>query len=171
MNEMEKEFRSTACPEFEVFLEDHLAGNLTGENAARVSAHIRSCAGCRSALEDAAASVRLLSAVEPAADPGPGFARVMTARIRAEMDRLAAEKSIWQPFVFLGWRFAATATLALALLLTYNATLEYRLQPGLASAVRQAEPRDMFSDPGTTPESRDQALMMMVESSHGTHQD
>jgi Putative zinc-finger len=171
MNQMEMEFRSRACPEFEVFLEDHLAGNLTGDDAARLSAHIQFCAGCRSALEDAAASMRLLSAVEPAADPGPGFARMMMARVRTEMDRLAGEKSIWQPFLFLGWRFAATATLALAVLLTYNATLQNFWQPGLASAVRQAEPRDLFPDPGATPASRDEALLMMVESSYGTHQD
>ena len=165
---MEMEFKSTACPEFEVLLEDHFAGILTGEDAARVSAHIQSCAGCRAALDAAGASVRLLGAVGPTADPGPGFSHLVMARIRADAGRLTAERSIWLPFISLAWRFAATATLALAILVTYDATLHLGPQPSLASAIHQAEPRDLFTDPGATPESRDQALMMVVlDQSHG----
>lgn len=167
---MEKELKSTACPEFEAFLEDYVAGELSAEVAPKVSAHIQGCAGCRSALDGAAASIRLLRVAEPAADPGPGFARLVMARIRTDVDRLASEKSIWQPFVSLAWRFAATATLALAVLVTYDATLRGLPQPALASAMRQAESHDLFLDPGAPPENRDQVLMMMVvEPSHGKH--
>jgi len=168
--EMETEFKSPACPEYESFLEDYIAGELSSDDSARVSEHLHDCAGCRSALDLAAASARLLRLAEPAADPGPGFARVVMARIRADLDRRASERSIWQPFVSLAWRFAATATLALAVLVTYDATLQGRPQSSFASAARQAEARDLFPDPGAAPATRDQMLMMMVsESSHGKH--
>jgi anti-sigma factor RsiW len=169
MKEMEMEFKSPACPEFEVFLEDYIAGELTSNDATKVSEHLQSCAGCRSALDGAAASVRLLRVAEPSADLGPGFARVVMARIRADVDRLAGEKSIWQPFVSLAWRFAATATLALAVLLSYDASLHGQPQQNLALAVSQAESHDLFPDPGGAPENRDQVLMMVAETNHGKH--
>ena len=43
------------------------------------------------------------------------------ARVRQELSKLNQQKSVWQPFVSLAWRFAATATLALAVLVTFDA--------------------------------------------------
>src|SRR5271156_6196036 len=98
----------TACTQYEAMLEDHLQGVLRGPEAAMLAGHLQSCVGCRAALEDAAASTRLLAIAEPSPDPGAGFSRIVMARIRQEL-RTSEGKSIWRPFVSVAWRFAATA--------------------------------------------------------------
>ena len=55
-----------ACTQFEAMLEDQLQGTLRGPEAAILTEHLASCAGCRTALEDAAVSARLLAIAEPA---------------------------------------------------------------------------------------------------------
>ena len=113
---------STACPAYEVVLEDYLNGELSVAEALSAEEHWKTCAACRTALEQAAASMRLLRAAEKSAVPGPGFARVVMARVRtAEQERAAARTIFWQPFVSWGWKFAATAALALMGMLTYDA--------------------------------------------------
>lgn len=165
---MVKNFKSTACSGFEALLEDHLAGDLGGPDAAKLSEHLKTCAGCRDALDLAAGSRRLLAVAEPTPDPGAGFARLVMARIRAELERVAGEKSIWRPFVSVAWRFAAAASLAVVALITYSTSLRSVPQESLAQ-VRAAQSRDLISDSGAPPESRDEILMMMAESNHGKH--
>lgn len=166
---MDTESKSGACPAYEAFLEDYLTGELGGSDAAKTSEHLKSCTACREALDLALGSSRLLRVAEPAGDPGPGFSRNAMARIRAELASAAGERSIWNPFVTLAWRFAATATLALAVLLTYDAGWHSQPQPNLASIARQSESREIFSDPASPPENRDDVLMMVVGPSHGKH--
>jgi len=164
---MREDFKSSACPDFEALLEDHLSGELGGPDAARLSEHLKSCDGCRTALEFAASSSRLLSLGEPIADPGPGFAHLVMARIREEQAR-AAEKSIWRPFVSLAWRFAAGAALAVIALVSYDVSNRPQRQSDLAmvSAIRS---RDLISDPSAPPANRDETLMMMAEPDYGQH--
>jgi anti-sigma factor RsiW len=163
---MNEEFKTSACSEFEPLLEDHLSGELGGPDAARLSEHIKSCAGCSSALELAAAGTRLLVVAEPIADPGPGFAHLVMARIRTEIDNVAAQKSIWLPFVSLAWRFAATASLAAVVLLAYDATSNRQAVDEMA-VLRADEPHDLISEVGRPPQNRDETLMMMAETNHG----
>jgi anti-sigma factor RsiW len=167
---MEARFKQGACPEFEALLEDHLTGDLSGAEGKKLSEHLKSCAACSAALEHAAPSVQLLRAVPPSADPGPGFSRVVMARIRAEISKRGEQKSIWLPFVSLAWRFAATATLALALLVTFDAVQhkKYEQQSNLAY-VPTTESRDLFPDPTSPPANRDEALMMVADTNHGKH--
>ncbi|MGH9714973.1 MAG: zf-HC2 domain-containing protein [Candidatus Acidiferrales bacterium] len=165
---MEKGFKSSACPEFEALLEDHLAGELGGPDAARLSEHLHSCVGCRESLALATASTRLLAIAEPTPDPGAGFARLVMARIRAEQERAAVEKGIWLPFVSLAWRFAAAAAFAVVLLFSYDTTLHPNPQQNVAQ-IRGTRHRDLISDAGTPPDSRDDILMMMAETNHGKH--
>lgn len=165
---MVKNFKSTACPKFEALLEDHLAGELGGSEAAKLSEHLKTCAGCHSALELAAASTHLLAVAEPMPDPGPGFARLVMARIRAEQERATGEKSIWRPFVSVAWRFAAAASLAVIALVTYTTTLE-PVPPESIAQLRSTPPRDLTTDAGSPPESRDEVLMMMAETNYGQH--
>jgi hypothetical protein len=86
------------------------------------------------------------------------------ARIRqAEQEQMAERTSFWQPIVSWGWKFAATATLALVGLLTYNAGWGHHSEPA-------AEGPEIFSfapDPGQAPASRDDVLIMVAETSHG----
>ena len=165
---MVRNFRSTACPEFEAHLEDHLTGELGGPDAAKLSAHLKTCAGCQAALDLAAASTRLLAVAEPTPDPGPGFARLVMARIRAEQERASNEKSIWSPFVSVAWRFAAAASLAAIALVTYTTTL-HPVSPESVAQLRATQPGDLASDAGIPPDSRDEILLMMAETNHGKH--
>jgi anti-sigma factor RsiW len=165
---MEAKSNQAACTEFEALLEDHLTGDLSGADARKLAEHLEACGACGIALEHAAPSVQFLRAAQPAADPGPGFSRVVMARIRAEMSRRGEQKSIWQPFVSLAWRFAATATLALALLVTFDAFRHVRneRQPNMAF-VPITETRDLFPDPAGLPANRDEVLMMVADTNHG----
>ena len=164
---MNDDFKNSACPEFEAFLEDHLSGELGGPEAAKLTGHLRSCAGCRAALDFAAPSARFFSAVDPTPDPGPGFARQVMARIRVEQAR-AAEKSIWRPFITVAWRFAAGAALAVVALVSYDAAFNSPENPDLA-VLNTPQSRDLISDGGAPPSTRDEILLMMAETNHGKH--
>jgi hypothetical protein len=158
---------STACSKYEALLEDYLNGALPGADGKRMVGHLATCAGCREALAEAEASLRLLRVAQPADDPGPGFARVVMARIRAaEQGPVTEGAGFWQPFVSFGWKFAVSATLALGLLLTYDAGWARRPQPNAVSA--RPTLRDIFvQDRVITPANGDEALMMVAETSHG----
>jgi Putative zinc-finger len=159
---------SGACCQYEAKLEDSLNRQLSGPDARQVTEHLGSCAACRRALEDAVASVRLLGLAEAAADPGPGFARIVMARIRSEREASVEAKGLWQPFVSLAWRLAATATLALAMMMTYDYAWHARTpEPNMAS-VRASETRDLFTtDADRVPVNRDDVLLMVAEANHG----
>jgi anti-sigma factor RsiW len=164
---MNDDFRNSACPEFEALLEDHLSGELGGPEAAELSGHLKSCAGCRTALDLAAPTARFFAAVDPTPDPGPGFARQVMARIRVEQAR-AAERSIWRPFITVAWRFAAGAALAVVALVSYDARFNSHQNQDLA-LLNAPQSRDLISDAGAPPNTRDEILLMMAETNHGKY--
>ena len=164
---MEAEFNKPACQEFEALLEDHLTGDLGNADAARLADHLENCAACTSALEYVAPSVEMLRTLSPAADPGPGFSRVMMARVRQELSKLNEQKSVWQPFVSLAWRFAATATLALAVLVTFDAVRHNQIDQSNMAFARASQPKELFPDPGRVPMNGDEVLMMVADTNHG----
>jgi anti-sigma factor RsiW len=159
------EFKNTACAKYESLLEDYLSGELNVADAKSAAEHWKSCAGCREALEAAAASTRLLRAAAPSPEPSPAFARTVMARIRAAQEQAAERASFWQPFVSVGWRFAATATLALVAMLTYDAGWGNRSQPNIAE-VRPTVVHDIFSP---EPAGPDEGLLMVAETTHGNN--
>jgi hypothetical protein len=165
---MNAEVNSGSCPEYEARLEDYLSGQLCGANVRELTEHLKRCVGCKAALEDAKASVRLMRFVGAAPNPGAGFARIVMARIRSGRESSRDTRGLWQPFVAFAWRFAATATLALALMVTYDVTRHERSpQPNMA-AVPASEMRDLFTtDADRVPASRDEALLMVAEADHG----
>jgi anti-sigma factor RsiW len=163
---MQAEFNKPACLEFEALLEDHVTGDLSNADAEKLADHLESCVACTSALENAAPSVDLLRTLSPAADPGPGFSRMMMARVRQELSRLNEQKSIWQPFISVAWRFAATATLALAVLVTFDA-VRHNAAPTEMASMRATQSRELFPDPGRLPANRDEVLMMVADTNHG----
>ena len=158
---MEPVHNIAACPEFEALLEDQLAGELSGADAEKLAKHVEGCAACGDALEEATAGTRLLQLAEAAPDPGPGFSRVVMARIRAESERRSEEKSLWLPLISVAWRFAASATLALLVLVTFDASRHSQAR------TRVAQSHDLFADPTSPPASRDEVLRMVVETNHG----
>ncbi len=164
------EYKSSACPDYEALLEDSISGEIGGTDAIRLSEHLKTCPGCREAREHVALAPRLLHLAEATADPGPGFSRNVMARIRTDRD-VRADRGFWQPLVSMGWRFAATATLALALLVAYDSTFHVE-KPAQQTATLEASSRipDMFSpDPARVPSSRDEVLMMVAEDEHAKH--
>jgi hypothetical protein len=167
----DREYKTSACPEYEALLEDSISGEIGGADAVRLSEHLNSCSGCRDAREFVARAPRLLRLAEATADPGPGFSRDVMARIRTDRD-VRAERGFWQPLVSMGWRFAATATLALAVLVAYDTTshVEQRAQEAPPALEASSRIPDMFSpDPARVPSTRDEVLMMVAEDEHAKH--
>jgi putative zinc finger protein len=161
------EFGMKACTKFEPLLEDYLDGELSVGDAKFAEQHWQSCAGCRGALEQAASSVRLLRHAGSSEGPGPAFVRTVIARIRtAEHDRYVERAGFWQPLVSLGWRFAATATIVLGVLVTYDAGWGRHPQPNVTTA-RLMDVSDFFGpDPANPPATTDEVLMMAAETNH-----
>jgi anti-sigma factor RsiW len=161
--------KGKACSQHEALLEDLVTGALHAADAQRVEAHALECAGCRQALRDARESMELLRLAQATPDPGPGFARVVMARIRQEESLRAEEKGgLWGATVAVASRLALSATLALGLLLAYG-TLGNSGQSSNLTAVEAASNSspDLFGDPIERPASRDAMLMMVAEPSHG----
>jgi anti-sigma-K factor RskA len=164
------QYGMNACPKYEAILEDYLEGALDADESIAAEKHWRECAGCRAALDQASASVRLLRFAGPSAGPGPAFARTVMARIRAAESDLAQSwerAGFWQPLVKLGWRFAATATLVLGVLVTYDAGWGHHDQRAAANP-RLMGGNDIFApDPANPPANRDEVLMMVADTNHG----
>lgn len=154
-----------ACTEFEAVLEDHLQGSLRGPEAASLAEHLQSCVGCRTALDDATASARLLAIAEPSPDPGPGFGRIVMARIRQQL-QTSEGKSIWRPFVSVAWRFAASAAFALVMMVSFELGRQSQSQSGQSTVAENRMP-EIVPDRPSLPASRDEVLLMMADTSHG----
>lgn len=148
----DSEWERTACRKHEVLLEDYLNEELSVAEAKRAIEHWQNCPSCSAQLEDARTSRRLLRAAEPSPDPGPGFARTVMTRIRtAENERLALRANFWQPFVSFGWRFLATASVALMVLVSYNARWGHPTQPNVVTVrPTEAMPIDLFAPEPTS---------------------
>jgi anti-sigma-K factor RskA len=162
----------TACSQYEVLLEDYLQSGLSSTDVKRAEDHLKKCAGCREALERARAGMRLFRAAAPEAMVADaGFPRIVMARIRATESDLTAERAgFWQSLVTLGWRFTATAALALLALVAYDAGRARPPQPRQV-AVRPIQATDFLlaSDPAQPPANRDEVLMMVAETNHGNN--
>ena len=145
---MGNESKVAACREFEALFEDALAAESGGNDARRVAEHVKVCEACRAAWDDArggTALVRMASKMaEPAPFPGPGFERVIMARIRAYQEN-EKKSGIWQPLVFLASRVAISATLALGLMVAYDVTAHPSTSANVAS-MRAAQPGDLLGD-------------------------
>jgi anti-sigma factor RsiW len=154
-----------ACTQYEVMLEDHLQGALRAPEAAMLAEHLQSCVGCSAALADAAASTQLLAIAEPSPDPGAGFSRIVMARIRQEL-QTGESKSIWRPIVSVAWRFAASAALALVLLLSFDLGRQSQLQSDQSIIAENRMPEIVPERP-SLPANRDEVILMMADTSHG----
>ncbi len=162
---MNENYRSVACQEYEPALEDHLNGDLGGPEAAELAQHLKTCSGCRAALDEAVLSARLLRVAESTADPGPGFSHLVMARIRAEL-RLTEGRSAWQAVVSLSWRFAATAAFALVLLVTFDVSHHDQFQQDQSLVASNKLP-ELVPEHSSVPASADDVLLMMAETNHG----
>jgi putative zinc finger protein len=157
----------TACLQYEALLEDYLEGVLDEARVETAKRHLRDCAGCNEAFERASGGVRLLRIGEPTAAPDLAFARNVMARIgRAEQERTAERAGFWQPIAALGWRFAATATLAVGLLVSCDIGWSHYARLNVPSA-RSIEGNLFAPEPARAPANGDEVLMMLAETSYG----
>jgi len=174
--EMDRYRKTTACSRYENLLEDYLEGDCNSSDSAKIEAHLRDCSNCRGTFDAALAGARFLRAGLPLLDkslePRPEFARTVMARIRLEKDQRATERtSFWQPFVSVAWRFAATAMLALVILLTYAVRGHNSVQQRAAS-IGQGPLADVFApDPTRVPANQDEILIMVAGTDHSNGND
>jgi anti-sigma factor RsiW len=166
---------NSACPKYEAVLEDFLDGQLNASDSKDLEGHLAVCTGCRDALALAQDSVRLVRVLEPVLAPEPQFARLVMARIRADESARAEENvSFWRPFVSLSWRFAATAAVALVLLVGYDVVGNRSSVQGVAIAnqteASQTETPGIFTpEPASSLATRDDVLVMVAETNYGSN--
>jgi anti-sigma-K factor RskA len=160
----ENDFASCACPEYEAVLEDYLAGALENGASRKIAEHLKACAGCSSALADAAAASEMLRGVERVPDPGPSFTHMVMARVRTAESE--SRTSFWEPFVSMAWKFATTAALALVVMLAYathgttNST-----NPAVATPAPQGEVQQLLmAGQSMVPATRSELVRMVTES-------
>jgi anti-sigma factor RsiW len=161
------------CKKFEPLLDNYLRGKVPPSVAESVDSHLESCANCREALGDLRISSRLVSgAFEPAADPGPGFARVVMARINTAEEWIQEQVNFWRPIEALSLRIVFSAALVLIFLFAYG------LQIRNAPVAAQPEPSAIFT-PQTqafqtasfspSPSNNDEVLMAIAERHNEQH--
>lgn len=156
------------CQKLEPFLDDYLRGELPRATAEPLAAHLAACGDCREALEDLRISARLLGgAFEQGTDPGPGFARLVMARINTAENWLQGQRAFWRPFEAVAWRLAFSAALALAFLFAYG------LRGGAPSPatsspvlVPQADAFVQSTSFSPAPSNSDEVLMAIAERRH-----
>lgn len=151
------------CEKFESLFEDYLSGELPRSDAERLTAHCDACGNCRAALDDARISARLVSAFEAVPDPGPGFARMVMARINVAERWMKEQRSFWRPFETLAWRLAFSAVLALAFLFAYGIRVSHQTSVNTATTISAQQP-DIFTFPvSTAPSNSDEVLVAIAE--------
>jgi hypothetical protein len=145
-------------------LEDYIDGALDGGSTRKLTEHLKVCVGCSQALDVASGASEWLRQAEPVADPGPAFARIVMARIRAE-EETPGRASFWEPFVSLAWKFATTAALALVVMLAYASRGTNSATSNVASVGTQSEVPDMLvAGQSTAPATRSEMILMVTES-------
>ena len=151
------------CENFDLLLEDYVNGELSRSDAERLTAHLDACGNCRAALDDARVASRLVSTFEAVPDPGPGFARMVMARINVAERWIKEQRSFWRPFEALAWRLAFSAVLALAFLFAYGIRVSHQTTVVNVTTFSAQQP-DVFTTPlSTSPSNSDEVLVAIAE--------
>lgn len=161
----ENDFASCGCPEYEAVLEDYLAGALVNGASRTIAEHLKACAGCSRALEDAAAASEMLRGMERVPDPGPSFTHMVMARVRTTESE--SRTSFWEPFVSMAWKFATTAALALVVMIAYatHGTNATTAGASVATVAPQGEVQQMLmAGQSMVPATRSDLVRMVTES-------
>jgi anti-sigma factor RsiW len=155
------------CNQLALFWDGYLRGDLPRAAAEQLGAHLQTCGACREALDDLRISARLVGAAfEETAEPGPGFARLVMARINAAEQWLQEQRTFWRPFEALALRLAFTAALALAFLFAYGIRLSSETPVPPVTSISAQQP-DIFTVPvSTVTPYGDEVLMAVAEHHH-----
>ena len=161
--------KAQKCSKVEPFLDDYSRGELPRATAERLAAHLEMCGGCREALDDLRISAKLVGATfEETVDPGPGFARLVMARINTAEHWLQEQRSFWRPIEALSLRLVFSAVLVLALLFAYDLGRSPVVTPTAPSAVLvpQADAFAQAASFSPSPSNSDEVLMAIAERHH-----
>jgi anti-sigma factor RsiW len=156
------------CEKFEAHLEDYLSGDLPRQDAGRLASHLNACSDCRQALEEARLASRLVSLFDRAEEPGPGFTRLVMARVNAAETWLQQQRNFWRPLEALAWRLAFSAALVLVFLFAYSLRSASEPQQAEAPAIFGAQ-SDSFARPAAfspSPANSNEVLMAIAERQH-----
>ncbi len=155
------------CSKLEPLLDDYLHGELPRATADRLAAHLHTCGNCRGALDDLSISAKLVGAAfEQTEGPGPGFVRLVMARINVAEQWLQEQRSFWRPFEALAWRLAFSAALVLVFLFAYGIRVGSEL-PEASPTTAFSQQRDIFTVPAQpAPPNGDEILMAVAEHRH-----
>jgi rhamnogalacturonyl hydrolase YesR len=134
---------ATACNEFEQDLVLYHYGELSGAGRDQITAHLRSCAGCASYLQELAA---LLPRTVQSEEPDEEFWQNYSREMRHKLADLQERKSWWQTIeaILRPWTLpalAGTAVVALALTLSIgNKTTPISDTPAADQALMEVLP-------------------------------
>jgi hypothetical protein len=149
------------CPEYQASLEDVLHnGEACVEPNSRLALHLRDCADCREALNDALiASKLMLHARNPENASSAAFVTRVMAAIREATQ--AAPNGIWRPLELLASRMALVAAVVLLALSVY--LREFAPVRGTAAVNAQTEIGAGMPEPPAQPADADEVLMSLAD--------
>jgi|SRR4029077_13634436 hypothetical protein len=149
------------CPEYQASLEDVLHdGEARVEPNSPLALHLRGCADCRQALNDALiASKLMLHARNPEYASSSAFVTRVMAAIREATQ--AAPNAIWRPLELLASRMALVAAVVLLALSVY--LREFAPARGTVAVNAQTEIGAGMPEPPAQPADADEVLMSLAD--------
>ena len=151
------------CPEYHADLEDVLReGEACVEPGSRLEIHLRNCANCREALNDAVRTSKLMRhARYPESAVSPAFVTRVMATIREATQTVPA--TIWRPLELLASRMALMAAIVLLVLSVY--LRELAPARGVAAVNAPAEVGAVLPEPPAQPANADEVLISIADTS------
>ena len=157
--------RAAACRAMEARLEDYIEGCLASREAGEVEAHVRKCARCATAWEQAKASASLLAPLRERPLPGasPFFAGRVLARIREQR----RDQELWKPLETAGRQLCWLAAAAALVLGVFVLRFQLIAPPPPASpAVQQSQVEELINVPVSQPAVRNDILLIASSNAH-----
>jgi predicted anti-sigma-YlaC factor YlaD len=151
------------CPEYQGDLEDVLReGEACIEPNSRLEVHLRSCAHCREALNDALSASKLMRhARYPENAASPALVTRVMASIREATQTVP--NTIWRPLELLASRMALVAAIALLVMSVY--LREFAPTRGIAPVNAPAEVGAVLPEPPAQPANPDEVLISIADTS------
>lgn len=147
-------------------LEDYVDGQLSADERARLTEHLRFCGLCREAIESAELATRILrtAGIVPAAEPSTGFAQRVVARLRAEQESIS---DFWRSLEVLAWRLSWTAAVLLIVLGGYLWTADLISHREPIAQKETAEVQEIFPEPYQRPANQEEVLLSLTSNGSG----
>lgn len=158
-----KRNRGGACTAWEAGIEDLLDRRLDSRQTAEVEAHVRGCANCAAAVEQARLAGGLLALL--GARPAPGPSAFFVARVMNGIRGKQRERDLWMPVERAAWRVcfvAAAAAFVLGLLL-----LRLPVAGPAVSGQDQNQMQVLVNVPVAQPVLQDDSILLVANDDNG----